>query len=128
MPIIKQKTQLNDNLSLSYYYASNGVPLIPNCRGGTDSINDEYLEAFPKNTYIALGVHGFIKTKPEKHEWRVWINTIAEKLDPKGFIVIGHLPKDIIDDYSKKYEFYEFDSLIEERNKEVKQNGNKGCK
>lgn len=32
MPIIKQKQQMNDNLSFSYYYANNGIPLIPNIR------------------------------------------------------------------------------------------------
>ena len=61
MPLIKQKAQLNDNLSLSFFYANNGVPLYPNCRGGSDNVNEEYLNAFPKHTYIALGVHGFVQ-------------------------------------------------------------------
>lgn len=120
MPLVKQKAQLNDNLSLSFFFANNGVPLFPNCRGGSDSINDEYLRAFPQHTYIALGVHGFIQLKEQKHEWRVWIAKIIEKLEPKGFIVIGHLPKDIIDDYKDLVEFHLFDSFIDERNKEVK--------
>ena len=49
MPLVKQKAQLNDNLSLSFFYANNGVPLYPNCRGGLDCINDEYLNAFPNH-------------------------------------------------------------------------------
>jgi hypothetical protein len=92
MPIVKQKAQLNDNLSLSFFFAYNGIPLFPNCRGGSDSINDEYLNAFPKHTYIALGVHGFVQLKEQKYEWRLWIAKLIEKLEPKGFIIIGHLP------------------------------------
>lgn len=121
MPFVKQKSQLNDNLSLSFFYANNGVPLYPNCRGGSDSINEEYLSSFPKCTYIALGVHGFVQLKEQKHEWRLWIAKIIEKLEPKGFIVIGHLPNDIINDYKSIVEFHCFDSFIEERVKEVRQ-------
>lgn len=124
MPLVKQKAQMNDNLSLSFFYANNGVTLYPNCRGGVDSLNDEYLDAFPKHTYIALGVHGFIQLKEQKYEWRLWIDTVIKKLEPKGLIVIGHLPKDIIDDYKDVVEFHFFDSFMEERYKEVKNYAN----
>lgn len=120
MPIVKQKSQLNDNLSLSYFYAQNGIPLIPNARGGIDSINDEYLDAFPKHTYIALGVHGFVQLKEQQHEWRLWILKLIKKLEPKGFIIIGHLPQNIIDDCKGNTEFHLFDSFMDERNKELR--------
>ena len=124
MPLVKQKAQLNDNLSLSFFFANNGIPLFPNCRGGSESINDEYLSAFPKHTYIALGAHGFVQLKEQKHEWRVWISTLIEKLEPKGFIVVGHLPQDIIDDYRDVVEFHLFNSFMDERNEEVKLHAN----
>lgn len=124
MPYVKQKAQLNDNLSLSFYYANNGIPLYPNVRGGSDCLNDEYLNAFPKHSYLALGVHGFVKLKEQKYEWRFWIDKIITKLEPKGFIVVGHLPKDIIEDYRDKVDFYLYDSFIEERSKELKVYGN----
>ncbi|MEG1222816.1 MAG: DUF4417 domain-containing protein [Bacilli bacterium] len=119
MPLAKQKSQINDNLSLSYYYAKNGVLLIPNVRGGSDCINEDYLDAFPMHSYLALGVHGFIKMKYQKHEWRVCISTLIKRLEPKGFIVIGHLPLEIIDEYKDAVEFYLFDSFMDERNKEI---------
>lgn len=120
MPLVKQKAQLNDNLSLSFYFANQGIPLYPNCRGGSDCLNDEYLDAFPKRAYIALGVHGFVQLKEQQHEWRLWIDKVVNKLKPIGFVVIGHLPKDIIEDYKNDVKFYFFDSFIEERSKEVK--------
>ncbi len=120
MPLVKQKAQLNDNLSLSFYFANHGVPLYPNCRGGSDCLNDEYLSAFPSHTYIALGAHGFVQLKEQQHEWRLWIDKIVKQLEPIGFVVVGHLPKDIIEDYKDVVEFHCFDSFIEERSKEVK--------
>ena len=108
MPIVKQKAQINDNLALSFFFANHGIALIPNARGGTDAINDEYLNAFPKHTYIALGVHGFVKLKEQKCEWRIWIAKLIEKLEPKGFIIVGHLPKDIVDEYKEVVEFHLF--------------------
>lgn len=125
MSLVKQKAQLNDNLSLSFYYANQGIPLYPNCRGGSDIVNDEYLKAFPLHSFIAIGVHGFVKLKQQKYEWRLWIDKIIKKLQPKGLIVIGHLPKDIIDDYKDKVNFYFFDSFMQERAKEVKSYANK---
>ena len=128
MPYVKQKAQLNDNLSLSYFFANNGVPLFPNARGGVDSINDKYLNAFPHHTYLALGVHGFIKFKWQQYEWRLWINQLVNKLEPKGFIVVGRLPQNIVDDYKDKVEFYFYDSFIDERKKEVNSRVNQGSK
>jgi hypothetical protein len=121
MPLVKQKSQMNDNLSLTYYFGKNGVPIYPSPRGGYDGLTPEYLSAFPKGTLLSLGVHGFIKKKYQKHEWIVWIKEIIETLHPSGFIVIGHLDKTIIDMFSKDTKFYLFDSLMDERNKEIKQ-------
>ena len=62
MPVIKQKAQMNDNLSLTYYYGSNGISVIPNLRCGIDDLLPEFLSALPKRSVVAVGTHGFIKT------------------------------------------------------------------
>ncbi len=120
MPIIKQKAQMNDNLSLSYYFANNGIPLYPSARCGSEDLEDEYLSAFPKQTIIALGVHGFIKKKYQKHEWRYWIKKIIDELEPTALLIVGHLDKEIIDEFSSRTKFYSYDSFIEERCKEAR--------
>lgn len=63
MPIIKQKAQINDNLSLTYFFGKHGIPVIPNARCGVDELLPEFLEALPKGCIIAVGTHGFIKEK-----------------------------------------------------------------
>ncbi len=124
MPIVKQKSQLNDNLSLSFYYANNGIPLYPSARCGSEELEDEYLAAFPKRTIVALGVHGFIKMKHQKYEWRHWLEKIIDTLEPCGLLIVGHLDKKLIDDFSNRTNFYFYDSFIEERWKEVTKNVN----
>lgn len=117
MPIIKQKSQMNDNLSLSYFYGFNGIPIYPAPRGGSDSINDEYLKAFPHETLLVIGVHGFIKEKWQKHEWICWIEKIIKELNPKGLIVVGHLDNSITELFKNRVKFYFYETVIDIRNK-----------
>lgn len=124
MPIIKQKAQINDNLSLTYFLGNNGVPVIPNLRCGIDELIFEYLESHPKHTVVAVGTHGFIKETQEKYEWYCFLDTIINALEPKTIVVYGTLPGKIFDDLKRKQEFVFYDSWIEKRIKEEKIHGN----
>lgn len=124
MPIIKQKSQLNDNLSLTYFYGNNGIPIIPSLRCGIEDLEDEYLKCFPKNSIVALGVHGFVKKKHQKSEWWYRIEKLIKEINPSCFVVIGHLNTELIDHFSLKSKFYIYDSVMDERNKELRKNGN----
>lgn len=126
MPIIKQKSQMNDNLSLAFFYGNLGIPIYPSPRGGADSINDEYLAAFPKNTLLVLGVHGFVKEKWQKHEWCYWINKLINECHPTGFIIVGHLNGEIFNEFKDRVRFYYFETLIDRRNKKRKEVNNYG--
>ncbi len=106
MPFIKQKAQMNDNLSLTYFFAQNGIPIIPNIRIGVEELEDEFLEAIPKGCLIAIGTHGFILTRQEKCYWYSFINRIAEKLSPSGIIVYGALSGKRFDNLKAKYSFH----------------------
>lgn len=122
MPLIKQKAQLNDNLSLTYYYGKNGIPIIPFVRLGSDCTIEDYLTAFPKNSIIAIGPHGFIKRKFQKYEMYWELQTIVEKLHPKEIVVIGHMDKWIYEKYLDHISFSFYDTVIDLRN-EVRKNG-----
>ncbi len=116
---------MNDNLSLSFYFGNNGVKLYPSARCGSSNLEDEYLSAFPKHSIISLGVHGFIQKKHQKHEWRYWIKKVIEKLEPKSLLIVGHLDKEIVDEFSSKTRFYLYDSFMDEMNKEMRNHGSK---
>lgn len=112
MPIAKQKAQMNDNLSLSFYFGKQGNKLIPNIRYGIDELADEFLSAIPKHSLVAIGTHGFIKEIPQKAEWYCFLEKIINTLDPLGIIVYGKLSGNIFDKFEDKCKFYYYEPWI----------------
>ncbi len=112
MPIVKQKSQMYDNLALSYYYGKQGIPIIPNLRCGVDELLPEFLETIPTHSLVAIGTHGFIKTIPEKAEWYCIIEEIINKLKPSGIIVYGNLSGKIFGEFEDKCKFYYYEPWI----------------
>lgn len=112
MPIAKQKTQMNDNLSLTYYYGKEHNYVIPNIRYGIDELADEFLSAIPKHCLIAIGTHGFIKEIPEKAEWYCFLEKVIKTLEPSGIIVYGNLSGKIFKEFEDKCKFYYYKPWI----------------
>ena len=124
MPIVKQKSQMNDNLCLTYFYGKNGIKIIPNVRYGKDELSDEYLTAIPKNTLIAIGTHGFIKEIPQKAEWYCFLEKIIKEIEPSGIVVYGKLSGKIFEEFEEKCKFYFYEPWIYSDRKRRKHNGN----
>lgn len=117
MPIIKQKSQINDNLSLTFFYGKEGNKVIPNIRYGCDETSQEFLNAIPKHALIAIGTHGFIKTIPQKAEWRCFLEKVIKELEPTGIIVYGHLDGTLLEGMKEKCRFYFYEPWINEDRK-----------
>ena len=124
MPMIMQKSQIYDNLSLTYFYGTNGIPVIPNIRCGDDDLLPEFLEAIPKKSMIAIGTHGFCKEMREKYEWYCFLETVITRLNPTTVVVYGSLNGKIFDDFKDHTNFIFYDPWIKQRYREVKRNGN----
>ena len=124
MPIVKQKSQMNDNLSLTYFYGKEGIKIIPNIRYGDDDLSDEFLSAIPKHTLIAVGTHGFIKEIPQKAEWYCFFERIIKELEPSGIIIYGKLSGKIFDEFGEKSKLYYYEPWIYSDRKRRDQNGN----
>jgi hypothetical protein len=120
MPIIKQKSQMNDNLSLTYFYGNCGIPVIPNLRCGVNDLLPEYLSAIPKHQIIAVGTHGFCKRTEEKCEWFCFLETVIKELDPSAVIVYGSLNGKMFDPLRKQTEFIFYEPWITRRRREAK--------
>ena len=112
MPVIKQKCQMNDNLSLTYYFGKRGNKVIPNIRYGKDDIADEFLAAIPKHSLVSIGTHGFIKEIPQKAEWYCFLEKIIKQLEPSGIIVYGKLSGKIFAEFEEKCKFYFYEPWI----------------
>lgn len=124
MPMVKQKAQINDNLSLSYFYGNIGIPIIPNLRCGVDELLPEFLEAIPKHSMVAIGTHGFFKKTREQCEWYCFLEKIINELEPSIIVVYGTLYGKMFDDFKKHTNFVFFDPWITQRYKEEKKNVN----
>lgn len=122
MNLIKQKAQMNDNLSLTYYFGSQGIKVIPNIRCGVDELLPEFLSAIPRKTLIAVGTHGFIKYKYEKYEWYCFLEKVLPELEPSGVIVYGGLKDSLFDDLKQSTAFYCYEPWITECRKGDKKN------
>lgn len=124
MPVVKQKAQMNDNLSLTYFYGNNGIKIIPNLRCGIDELIPEFLETIPKHSIIAIGTHGFIQKIQEKNEWFCFLEKITKELEPKKIVVYGSLTGKLFDTLKKEQKFAFYEPWITNRVKEVKRHGN----
>lgn len=124
MPVIKQKSQIYDNLSLTYYYGHNGIPIIPNLRCGIDELFPEFAEAIPKHKIVSIGTHGFCKELQEKCERYCFIENIINELKPSKIIVYGSLNGKMFDDFKDKADFIFFTPWISQKRKGAKKNGN----
>ena len=122
MPLILQKSQIYDNLSLTYFYGINGIPVIPNLRCGDDELLPEYLDAIPAKSMIAIGTHGFCKEMREKYEWYCYLEKIISRLHPPVIVVYGSLNGKIFDDFKDQTNFVFYDPWINQRRREVKKN------
>ena len=119
MQVVKQKAQINDNLSLTYYYGDCGVPVIPNLRCGIDELYPEYIQAIPKQSLVAVGTNGFIKTAPEKSEWFCFLEDVVNDLEPSAIVVYGGLTGKIFDPLKQKARFVLYDSWISQLKERV---------
>lgn len=119
MPIIKQKSQMNDNLSLTYYFGQQGIPVIPNLRCGIDDLLPEFLSAIPHQNYVAIGTHGFIKETWQQYDWFCFLEQVLQTLHPKGVIVYGSLRNPMFDCFKSQTPFYFYEPWICQRRKKA---------
>lgn len=124
MPLIKQKQQINDNLSLSYFYGNQGINVIPNVRCGVDELLPEFLEAIPKHNKIAIGTHGFCKEISEKCEWRCFLEKVIKELEPSTIVVYGSMNGKIFDDIKRTANFVFYEPWITTHRKGDRNNVN----
>lgn len=116
----KQIDQMNENLSLTYFYGENGSFYIPNIRCGNEDTIDEFLECIPKQSIIAIGTYGFIKSNEEQYEWLRFLERVLPILEPKYILVYGTLNGNIFNEIRKKYNFIFYKPWIKNIFKEVK--------
>ena len=120
MPLVVQKSQIYDNLAITYYYGKNGLKIIPNVRiGVADTLSS--LEAYPKNTLISIGTNGFTHNLANRKIFREQVKIVIDTLSPKGILVYGPASEYIFEKaIRKEIPIYQYDSYTMNRNKLLK--------
>lgn len=118
MPLCVQKSQIFNNLAITYYYGSQGIKVVPNVRLGNDKTIG-MLTAIPQHTLIAVGTNGFVENKETHKIYANQMKIVVDNLVPAGIMVYGPAPKDIFD-YAIMHgiPIYQYDSYIMKKNKE----------
>jgi len=116
MPLVVQKSQIYLNLAITYYFASQGIEIIPNVRIGDDRTLS-CLEAFPKHTLIAIGSHGFVRKLDNRYIFADQVMHIVDVLQPTGIIVYGPVSDEVFG-YArlKGIPIYQYDSYTMKEN------------
>lgn len=88
MPLVVQKSQIFNNLAITYYYGKQGLKIVPNVRlGNKDTIGA--LAAYPKGTLIAIGTHGFTHKISNREIFCEQVSIVVQVLRPSGILVYG---------------------------------------
>lgn len=120
MPLVVEKSQIFDNLAITYYFGRQGIPIIPNVRIGNDSTISS-LAAYPKNTLIAIGTNGFIHETGNRAIFRRQIEIVIDSLIPKGILVYGLVDKTTFASAEEAHiPIFQYDSFMAKRYKKRK--------
>lgn len=119
MPPVTQKSQMNDNLSLTFYYGMRNIKVIPNVRYGIEATRDDFLSAIPRNSIIAIGSYGCVHTIKEKERYIHFLREMLPILTPKIIVVYGAMPDDVFGEFTSTYTFIQCDVITGHDGKEV---------
>ena len=103
----------------SVYSDMRNIPVIPNIRYGNEPTRDEFLAAIPKNSVIAIGSYGCVRSNEEKKVFKAFLSDILFALEPKMVVVYGTMPDDVFGDFIDQYTFIRCPAYIEDEMWEV---------
>ena len=92
MPYAMQVWNTYRGKAVGAWLNDNGIPVIPNVRWGDERSFDLSCLGVEKNSTIAIGTHGCIKSLAYKQLFSQGFNFVLQKLKPKTVIVYGRAP------------------------------------
>lgn len=102
MPLVLQKWSTYKGRALANWWYENGIEIIPNVRFADERTYDFAFSGIDKNSTIAVGTHGCIRTKEDKFYFKNGLEELVKQLCPKTIIVYGEAPDTIFKIYEDK--------------------------
>lgn len=95
MPLVMQVWNTYRGKAVGAWLNDNGIPTIPNVRWGDERTYELACLGVERNSTIAVGTHGCIKSKEYKQQFINGFDYVLQRLCPKTVIVYGHAPSKI---------------------------------
>ncbi len=118
-PLAAQITNLYRNRVIGYRAQRKGLNVIVQVRWGNEyTYTTKYFPekiAFlgaPKNSLIAIGPYGCIKTKDDKYHFQAGLESMLIELTPTDVLVYGAMPNNIFGCYTRVTRFHQYDDWL----------------
>lgn len=95
MPLAMQLWNTYRNRALGSWLSMNGVPVIPNVRWADERSYDFCFDGLAKGSTVAIGTHGCVKSRDDKHFFKQGLEEMLNRLSPHTVVVYGAAPTSI---------------------------------
>lgn len=111
MPLAMQIWNIYRSRAIGHWLQREGIEIIVNIRYGDERTYRICCDGVPKNCTIAIGTHGTLKGKTDRHYLLEGLDKVADILHPSAIVIYGTAP----DKYFQKYKdmdiaIHQFDS------------------
>lgn len=98
-PISVQFFNTFRNRTLAYWFAKQGIPVIPNVRWGKENSYSFCFDGIEKNGAVCVSTCGVLVNKKDREIFRAGFDEMIKQLTPNTIIVYGQMPSDIFSRY-----------------------------
>jgi hypothetical protein len=89
MPLAEQIHSVYRSRAISYWWASNGITVVPNVRWGDGRTFEFCFDGLPQNSVVAVGTHGCVKRISDKRHFFEGFMIMLERIRPTVVVVYG---------------------------------------
>lgn len=101
MPLSMQVWSTYQGKALAHFWQENEIDVIPNVRFGDKRTFEFCFDGVPKNSVVAVGTHGCIKSIVDRMHFKIGLAQMVKVLVPHTIIVYGTAPPDIFGEYQR---------------------------
>lgn len=95
MPLAQQLYNVYRNRVLAYWFAQQGIPVIPNVRCADKRSYDFVFDGIDRDSTVCVSTSGVLFDREDRNDFSCGFDAMMEALTPKTVLVYGSMPPDI---------------------------------
>lgn len=120
MPYVMQLWNIYRSRAIGFWLQQNGVKVIVNIRYADRRTYNCCCDGISKHCVIAIGSHGTLKNRDDRHFFTEGLEFVVKKLEPLAIVVYGKVPDKIFEKYKNAgIQIIQFESSYSTSRKEV---------